>query len=558
MLLSDLNGGQGLGTLGTMDLTDGKGNSVNVHLAGAVTLQNVMNDINSQSAAANVGIMAKVNSAGDGIQLVDTSGGSGPLTAANGNDGLDTATKLGLATASGPGSSSTGILNSGDMHLQTVSQNTLLSSYNAGAGIAPGSFTINNSAGDSFSISVTSHLQTIGDVIDAINTNTYGINAAINSTGDGIVLTDTAKGSGTLSVAEGGSTTAQDLHLLGAETTVDGAQTINGSTTQTITLRAADTLTDLQNDINNLGAGLSAEIITGSSSTPYRLALTATQSGQAGNMIVDASQIGGMSLEEMAQGQDALLALGNASASASNAPVVVSSSSNTFTGVLPGVSLQVESATGQPVSVSVGNDGTNIATNLQSFVTNYNSFRSQLTTDTAYNTTTETGAVLSNDTVAMQLDTQLSQLLTNQFVSSGPVQSLADVGITVQSNGTLSFNQNQFESAWNADPTAVQQMFTAAKTGVSAQFDTLITQLAGPTDSLLSTRASALNSEISDNQATITQMNQRLSDEQNLLYTAFYNMDLTIGKLKNTQSVLSTMYSVAPDFAGSSSSSSSG
>ena len=151
----------------------------------------------------------------------------------------------------------------------------------------------------------------------------------------------------------------------------------------------------------------------------------------------------------------------------------------------------------------------------------------------------------------------MSQLVNAQFASSGRVQSLANVGITVQSNGTLSFNQNQFNAAWASDPTAVQNLFTTAKTGVSARFDTLINQLAGPTDSLLSSRAAALQKEISDNQATITQMNQRLSDEQNLLYTEFYNMDLTIGKLKNTQSVLSTMYSVPPDFGGSSSSSSS-
>ena len=38
VLLSDLNGGQGLGTLGYVKLTDGNGNSVNVNLAGAVTL----------------------------------------------------------------------------------------------------------------------------------------------------------------------------------------------------------------------------------------------------------------------------------------------------------------------------------------------------------------------------------------------------------------------------------------------------------------------------------------------------------------------------------------
>ena len=216
--------------------------------------------------------------------------------------------------------------------------------------------------------------------------------------------------------------TAQDLGLLGTQTTLDGVQSINGSTTRTITLKSTDSLTTLQNEINNLGAGLSAGIITDNSSNPYRLSLTATQSGRAGNMIVDTSQVAGMSLEEMTQGRDAMWRWATTPPipAPSSGSVLVTSSSNTFSNVLPGVSLQINSATGQPVSVTVANNGTNIATNLQSLVTNYNSFRSQLATDTAYNTTTNTGAVLSDDGAAMQLDEQMSQLLTSSFASSGP------------------------------------------------------------------------------------------------------------------------------------------
>jgi flagellar capping protein FliD len=86
----------------------------------------------------------------------------------------------------------------------------------------------------------------------------------------------------------------------------------------------------------------------------------------------------------------------------------------------------------------------------------------------------------------------------------------------------------------------------------------LINQLAGPSDSLLSSKVTALQSQIADNQATISQMNQRLNDESNRLYTEFYNMDLTIGKLKNTQSVISSITSIAPDFGAAPSSTTSG
>jgi len=135
------------------------------------------------------------------------------------------------------------------------------------------------------------------------------------------------------------------------------------------------------------------------------------------------------------------------------------------------------------------------------------------------------------------------------------VRSLADVGITVRSDGTLSFDQSTFDAAWSSNPAAVQQLFTAKTTGVSDSFDTLLNQLAGPTNSVLSSRASALQTQITTNEATIAQMNQRLTDEQNLLYTQFYNMDLTIGKLKNTQSVLNTITLINPQTGNSTSNS---
>ncbi len=53
VLLSDLNGGQGLGSLGYTKLTDRNGNSINVNLSGSQTLEDVVNKINGQIQTAN-------------------------------------------------------------------------------------------------------------------------------------------------------------------------------------------------------------------------------------------------------------------------------------------------------------------------------------------------------------------------------------------------------------------------------------------------------------------------------------------------------------------------
>ena len=137
-LLRDLNGGQGLGQLGTIELTDRSGATASVDLSQAQTVEDVIQDINN----AGIGIQASVNAARDGIQLTDTTGSTNSnLIVANG-DSTDTADKLQIATNAAVTS-----VNSGTLNLQTVSENTTLASLNGGQGVAQGFFSITDSNG---------------------------------------------------------------------------------------------------------------------------------------------------------------------------------------------------------------------------------------------------------------------------------------------------------------------------------------------------------------------------------------------------------------------------
>ena len=96
VLLASLNGGEGLGTLGELDLTDRSGATDNVNLAGAETLEEVLDLIN----AADVGITAQVNSARTGIELIDTTGASDSNLIVASADATGTAEKLAIAVES--------------------------------------------------------------------------------------------------------------------------------------------------------------------------------------------------------------------------------------------------------------------------------------------------------------------------------------------------------------------------------------------------------------------------------------------------------------------------
>ncbi len=81
--LSRLNGGKGITTMeGKADLriTARDGSSVDVNLDGVKTVQDVLNAINTAAAGAGVLVLADLAGSGNGIRIVDATGGAGNLS----------------------------------------------------------------------------------------------------------------------------------------------------------------------------------------------------------------------------------------------------------------------------------------------------------------------------------------------------------------------------------------------------------------------------------------------------------------------------------------------
>lgn len=239
-LVSSLRGGQGLGTLGNITITNRNNVSSTVHLAGKESLNEIINTINQQAT----GITASINSARNGIVLTDNTGATASNLVVADADATDTATNLGIVA-----NVAATTKNSGSLERQQVGRATLLSTLNQGAGVSIRDFRITDSAGHSNAVDmnpVGNNAKTLGDVIDRINgLSNIEVEARINDTGDGIVLIDKAGGSGKLTVAEvGNGKAAADLHILGtsAATVIDGqtVQAIDGTSQHTIDLSDLD------------------------------------------------------------------------------------------------------------------------------------------------------------------------------------------------------------------------------------------------------------------------------------------------------------------------------
>ena len=533
VLVSTLGGSEKLGDLGTLELTDRTGATDTISLAGAETLEDVIDAIN----AADVGITASVNSAKNGILLTDTTAGSASNMIVASADSKGTAEKLGIAVDDALES-----FNSGDLHQQVVSHNTLLADLNGGSGVSLGTIKITDSDGLSSKLEIDPDIETVGDLIRAINRLSANVYAEINETGDGIWIRDQADGSGTLTVAENGSSTAADLHLLGSAKTVeiDGEEyeVVDGSTTLTIELEEDESLEDLISRINELDGNVSASLLNDGSRNPYRMTLTSGSTGEAGAMVVDLSQLG-FTVTETAEARDALLVLGESTSAGSG--VVLRSNTNTFTGAIDGVTLTAQSSSTSPVKITVSTSSEDLVANVQTFVTNYNSLRKSLSGFTAYDADTEEASILTGDGTALRLETALNDFVSDFFRHAGSIQSLAEIGIEIEDDGTLTFDSTVLEDLFKSDREAVMEFFTTEDYGFAAKFNAVADKLADEETGLLTIRYTTIGATIEEKNEKIEFMDARLEILESRLYADFTAMELSIAKMQSNLDFLDSI-----------------
>jgi len=318
---------------------------------------------------------------------------------------------------------------------------------------------------------------------------------------------------------------------------VEGQQTlvIDGTTTYTVSISASDSLSAVAEKINTLGAGLRAAVVSDGSFRPYRLQIISERPGSAGNLVIDDSQAG-WTVTETVRGQDALLLVGPPENIANG--LLLWSSSNRFENALPGVRLEIKKATGQSVTVTVQSTDVDVVASVKAFVEGYNKFRAKLKELTAYDIENNTAGILAGDAAALRLDSDLGRLITGRFLGVGRFQSLAELGIAVQQDGQLSFDETRLREALAADPESVRKFFTSSDSGLSARFSAMIDQLAESERSLLSSRLKAVSDKISDNEQRLESMNKSLEREQERLYNMFYRLEAAIARLQSNMNYI--------------------
>jgi len=518
VLIRDLKGGYQGGadtvpTLGTINI-----NAEGIDLSSARTVDDVVRLLNTNTQ----GVTAAIDTNGGGITLTKSDGSS--FTVADGSGNL--AAWLNIA-----GTATAGKISSGDLDPRYVSNNTLLATLNAGAGVRPGKFRITDGNGASQTVEITTADTTVGAVLKKINSAGLAITASINDTGDGLLLKSTGGGLTARIEDLDGSTTAAALNIKGDLT---GGQ-IDGSYEKNVAILATDKLNDIVKKINDAGVGVSATIINdGSPSSPFRISLVSRNSGGSGRLNFDGSALG-ITGTTMVEGQDAVLLYGNSIATALQA----TSSSNNFSSLVPSVQL---SATGLgAATITVTRDDNKVLESVKGFVEQYNKIWDNITEVTKFdiNKPSDRGILFGNATV-QQIQQGLGFFVTQVFTGTGQLRNLQGVGLKVKEDGKIELDEDKFKAMLGSNPDDVRALFTTKTTGVGDSLSTLIDKFTSADTGIIFKSTDAIQSQ----QRQWTTRKDSLTDlialKRNRLIRQFANLEVSIAKLQQQGTALNS------------------
>lgn len=359
-----------------------------------------------------------------------------------------------------------------------------------------------------------------------------------------------------VTVATSAGATAGQLDLVvgklaQTQVTVSGAVTAWPDTNLTITAAngtvttvtaASTSLDDMVSAVNKAGAGVTAtKVAVGAGG--FRLQFTATGSGTAAGVTLSGTTV---PMTEVKAGQDAELTLWTGTP----AEQKITSATNTFASILPGMTITVAAASTDPVSITVARDDAQIGTVASDLITSLNDIFSTIAARSAVSTSTNASGVSSTTAGIFAGDSTVrdakQKLLT---AASAPINghSPSEYGISITKAGAMEFDAAKFAAALAKDPATVKAAVTEIATRVAAAATAASDKYDGQ-----------ITSKITGQQTTVKNLGDRIADWDRSLATRRATLQSTYTALETQLSALKAQSSwLTAQVAGLSSSTSS-
>lgn len=326
-------------------------------------------------------------------------------------------------------------------------------------------------------------------------------------------------------------------------TVASGSTQITSATSLTIGIQGGastsvavggGTLDEVVNAINSQSTvGISAAAVK-VGDNQYKLQLRTNKAGESLDVdyaqFNDALKGGQADWIQVAAGTRAQITVGTAGSATTS--YAITSDSNTFTDVLPGVSIEVKRA-GVDVTVTSSRDVDKMTAKVQEFVDAYNKVVGEIAKNTAYDQKTRQGGPLLGSGAVRQAHSLLSEAIIGDS-NTTPYQA----GIELQRDGTLKFDAAKFAQQFNSDPESVKNLFVGT-TGLGTRVKNAADSAVRVDGGLFVSAKDAATKTSEDLQTQIDAYQIRLDRRQLALRRQFTALDTALSSIRSQSGWLS-------------------
>ena len=383
--------------------------------------------------------------------------------------------------------------------------------------LGTGTLQIATQAGASAQIALGSGVNTLDQLVTAINTQNLGVTASVvnDATGSRLSILSNSSGSAAgFSVTSGatGSSSWNSASLPNSATLSANSFTLgDGQQTTSITVANGETLQQLASSINNTGLAVNATVVTDTSGS--HLSITNTTPSATVSLSTDPV----FAFTEATAGANASLSVDG---------IPISSATNTVTGAVPGLSINLANAApGVAVGLSVSPDATQITSALTQFVTDYNSSLALVNSQFSYSSSTSSQGVLGSDPTLRSLQSTLMQAISYTAPgSTSGVSTLASLGISMGDDGSLTLDTAKLASVVQNNPDAVQTFVQGPSlNGFANALVNQLSQFSNPSSGAFTVSLRSTKTQISDLTTQISTYDSTYVANQKTLLTSMFS-----------------------------------
>jgi flagellar hook-associated protein 2 len=268
-----------------------------------------------------------------------------------------------------------------------------------------------------------------------------------------------------------------------------------------------------------------------------RLAIVASASGSPGDLTVSGNT-SGLTFTKAVTGSNASLTVDG---------VPINSTTNTVSGVIPGITLNLlGAAPGAPVSVNVTPDATQAEGAINTFVSAWNKVIQDFNAQFTVGSDGSNVQPLESDGTVRDAEQQLLSAITYSIGGNNGFVNLASIGLNLNNDGTMTVDSAKLSSSLGSNFASVQNLLQSSS-GISSYMTTVLNQLTDPTQGSLSldqqgmTQSNQdLNTQISDMQNTLLNKDQFLTAQYDQVQVALQELPLIQNQVTQQLGALKT------------------